>query len=287
MTTPIEAQLRGYFADLEADAVARGCRPRPDDRVAAVTQLVLDPLAASGDERPPPGRALWLGGAAAAVIALIVALVVFGGDSATEVDSAADQALTEQVTPDVPVEETEALALVGRWNTAVRVGDLDTLEELFPSGESEFENVDRKTQLQLAAWDVAQGSANTEPTCAVQPDETDRSVVIRCEYENLQPVRELVGAGAIRVAETFRVESGVIASINQTWLDDWMTVDDAFVAWHVAAGGDEADIVYRTWDSVEEASVAGERRTEVAQAWAAWLTEQGCRWDEPCAAIEE
>ncbi len=289
MSKPIVDQVRSYFEDLEAQA--GDCAPRVPASAPVVVDLDFEPQSEREEKMSRNG---WLVSVAAAAIFVVLIVVAFwGGDSTSTIEPAdlTPETSDEPVAPIPTVAAAEpeldqvALAVVQAWYAAADAGDIAAMEALWTQVEGESSTaVTREGHLKLMAWDVAQGSVDSERSCSAERPTAEGEVLVTCEFLDQYAVHDLVGAPPIAVVEDLYVRpDGSVRLIMNSWDPAaYSAVNVPFADWlAVHIPGEEA-VAGWGFDSVDHARQVGERRLELGRLWAGYLEESGCTYDAPC-----
>lgn len=263
-----------------------------DDLVVEPGTVLVGPFPDASVRRSMGQRDWWRGpvGAVAAVLAVvvvgIVAFLAFRGDAeeaanSTTTSIGAAEGFTAQ----------DAVAVANEYFTAFNRGDVKAVSSLlapdavigFAWGAISVEQFEWFT-----LWSFASEATGTPVACQ-SLNATDDLVTVRCEHTRQELVGQLVDGPPVATSWTASIGSEGITLIRELFTEpDYSASNALFHRWIKATHPDDAAVVECCeFESDTQATEYGERHAELAREWAAFLTGNGCVYDEPCTSVAD
>ena len=213
---------------------------------------------------------------AAAVVVAVVASVyaVLSRDGEPRFDAASAQSIGDD------------------YITAFNVGDTDAVLGLFAADAAYSFNFLNGTQQpvdgwkQQLAWNAAQGTMLEGASCAVADGVEGDTFMVTCVYQTVDAPSQAVGTQGVSTTATLTISSVGISAFNETFgRPDFDQVGSPFEGWVTVNHPQVAEgIGFGNWTSVEEAEQNGLLTAEYADLWNAYLTENGCTYNQSRAS---
>ena len=250
-------------------------------------------------EKPPTqpptpkkqGRTGLLIAAAALVLALIVSAVVLLSNSGTsELPPATEPpttVATEAAPKPIPT-PSEAVVVAYAWLAALNAGDVDAAMALYapePDVSNNFMGSSTLEEERMAStWDAAQGTRLETDGCDSAGENSERGQQhVRCIATNYDALVQAVDATPVTAIVDMTIGADGIVMLRSSFgSPDFKHVSDPFDKWMAANHPDVEDFGFGSWETVEEAEVAGTLRAQYAAKWATYLEANDCTYLDGC-----
>jgi hypothetical protein len=231
--------------------------------------------------------------ASAAPIVLILGagtLLVNGGDSDTAPtqDTAPVTPVAADSNSSLAVTEADALAVVNNFFVAHNVGEGEELMTLFAPGATFRSNYEGDTsyedQEMLFAWDAAQGTIITSQGCAAETAAQETITSVTCSGAKHDSLSRALSAPPVPFTIKIEVTPEGISHLEYRYgSPDFDATGAPFLVWmRVHNPDDVSKMVFRSWETFEEASEYGELSARYAAEWATYLDENNCTFKDRC-----
>jgi hypothetical protein len=136
----------------------------------------------------------------------------------------------------------------------------------------------------LQAWNTAQGTVMTPPTCSVTDEVAGESVTIRCSTGVHDAPSLAVNGPPVPTNLRAEVTTEGISKLTYGYGDpNFGEVGGPFEDWVVANHPDEAQLIgFGNWTTIEEATANGVLTAEYSAEWATYLDANDCAYNEGC-----
>lgn len=179
---------------------------------------------------------------------------------------------------------------------AYNEGDFDAVVALFDP-DATFSSLlgplDRASWEQLLAWNAAQGTSLSPPSCLLADQVVGVSVRLICSHNNIDALVQAVDSPAVPIRLTLVITPDGIVDWKSMLDDpsgpvgerapDFNEAGIPFSEWMMTHHPDIAgSVAFGNWSSVEEAEQNGILTAQYAAEWAVYLTANGCAYDDGC-----
>jgi hypothetical protein len=183
---------------------------------------------------------------------------------------------------------SEAVAVANAWHDALNAGDVDAMMALFAPDPALSTSITGTYTLEeerlVSTWDAAQGTRLETDGCVSVGESPERYQHVRCIGANHDALVQAVDATPVPVVVDMTIgPDGIVALRSSIGSPDFKHASDPFNEW-MAANQPHAykDISFGSWETVEEAKVAGNLRAHYAAKWATYLEANDCTYLDGC-----
>jgi hypothetical protein len=233
---------------------------------------------------------LLIAAAAFGLVLIVSAVVLLSNGGASELPPATSPPTTvaTEAAPEPIPTPSEAVVVAYAWLAAMNAGDVDAAMALYAPDPALSGNLTGSNTLEeermISTWDAAQGTRLETDGCGPAGENPEGQPRVRCSGANHDALVQAVDATPVPITITMTIGTdGIVVLAFTSGSPDFKHVSDPFDEW-MAANQPHAykDIGFGSWETVEEAEVAGKLRAHYAAKWATYLEANDCTYLDGC-----